>query len=96
MKSNSTSSISLPIRDRRGPESACGHVERNLPAVVQPGRQRQPDLPYDLGPELQRHRGVAPRGIGQFGPNGCAIVHGLPGQLGGGLGSGLPLPLNNK
>ena len=63
-------------RDRRGAEPACGNVERNLPAMVEPGRQRQPDLAHDLRPELQGCGCLAPAGIRQIGPNGGGVVHG--------------------
>jgi hypothetical protein len=39
-------------RNWRRAEPPCGHVERDLPTVIQPGRQGQPDLAYDLRPEL--------------------------------------------
>jgi hypothetical protein len=61
-------------RDRRRSKTSRGDVERNLPAMVEPGGQHQPDLADNLGPELQCCGGVAPGGIGQIGPNGG--VHG--------------------
>src|SRR5204863_7532899 len=64
-------------RDRRGAKSACGNIEGDLPTVVEPRRQRQPDFTYDLSPELQCCGCVAPASIGQMGPNGDGIVHGL-------------------
>ena len=63
--------------DRRGAKSACGDVEGDLPAVIEPGRQPQADLADDLRPELQGCGCVAPSIIGQIGPNGHGIVHGL-------------------
>jgi len=66
-------------RNRRGAEPARRHVERNLPAVIRPRRQRQPDLADDLRPELQGRGRLAPRRIRQSGPEGGAI-HGAHGS----------------
>src|SRR3954452_17134651 len=66
-------------RNRRGSEPARRDVERNLPAVVGPRRQRQPDLADDLRPELQGRGRLAPRRIRQSGPEGGAI-HGAHGS----------------
>src|SRR5260221_1109717 len=65
-------------RDRRCAEPAGGNVKRDLPAMVQPGGQRQPDLADDLRPELQCLRGIAPARIRQIGQNGDPVVHGVP------------------
>ena len=46
--------------DRRRAEAAGMDVERHVPAVVEPGRKRQPQLADDLGPEVQRRGAVAP------------------------------------
>src|SRR6185437_12004663 len=47
-------------RDRRGAEPARRDVERDLPAMVDPRRQLQPDLADDLRPELQGRGRLAP------------------------------------
>ena len=57
----------------RGAQSSRGDIERHLPAVIEPGRERQPDLTDDLRPELQRGRRVPPRGIRQFRPG--SVTH---------------------
>src|SRR3546814_8235145 len=62
---------SLPIwppdrRERRCAEPSGGDVERHVPAVIQPGRQRQPDLADDLCPELQGEGCVPPFSLGQI------------------------------
>src|SRR3546814_1073622 len=54
--------------DRRCAEPSGGDVERHVPAVIQPGRQRQPDLADDLCPELQGEGCVPPFSIGQIWP----------------------------
>ena len=46
--------------DRRSAEPARSDVERHLPAVIEPRRQREPDLADDLRPQLQRGGAVAP------------------------------------
>lgn len=38
-------------RNRQRAKPACGNVEWNLPAMVDPGRQLQPDLAHDRGAE---------------------------------------------
>ena len=43
--------------------------------MVEPGRQCQADLAYDLGPELQCCGRLTPAGIGQIGPNGDGVIH---------------------
>src|SRR5260370_3480692 len=63
--------------DRRRAKPACGNVKWDLPAVVDPGGQRQPDLAHDLGPELQGCGCVTPDRIRQIGPN-SGVVHGSP------------------
>src|SRR5262249_57793863 len=55
-------------RDRRGRQPACRHVESDLPRMIEPGRQLQPDLADDLGPEVHRVACVFPRRIRQLGP----------------------------
>ena len=67
--------VFIADRNGRGGQPACRHIERYLPAMVHPGRAREPDLAGDLHPELQRRGGVAPRRVGQIGPVG-AIRHG--------------------
>ena len=64
-----------PDRYRRGPKPSSGHIEGNLPAVVDPGGQGQPDLANNLGPELQGHGRIAPSRIRQIGPNCITAVH---------------------
>src|SRR5580704_7451690 len=58
------------IRNRRSRKPARGDIERHMPGMVEPGRERQPDLADDLGPQLQRRGGVAPRRGRQFRPWG--------------------------
>jgi hypothetical protein len=55
-------------RYRRRAQPACGDIERNLPSVIEPRRQHQPDFADDLRPEVERRGGFAPRGTGQIGP----------------------------
>ena len=66
-----------PDRDRRRAESPGGDIERRLPAMVEPGGQRQPDLADDLGPELQGRERLAPGRIGEIGPDWVSAVHGV-------------------
>ena len=65
-----------PDRDRRRAESAGGHIERRLPAVIEPRGQRQPDLADDLGPEMQGRERLAPCRIGEVRPDWVSAVHG--------------------
>jgi hypothetical protein len=53
---------------RRAAEAAGADVERHLPAVVEPGREREPQLADDLRPELQGRAAVAPFGEAKLGP----------------------------
>ena len=62
-------------RDRRGAEPARGDVQRHLPAVVEPRRQREADLADNLRPKLQRGRGVPPLGMIELRPE-RAVRHG--------------------
>src|SRR4029077_12225246 len=56
------------IRDRRGAEPARRHIERGMPAMVEPGRESTADIADDLRTTLQSGRGVAPIRIGQTRP----------------------------
>ena len=66
-----------PDRDRRRAKSPGGHIERRLPAVIEPGGEREPDLADDLGPEMQGRERLAPRRIGEIGPDCVSAVHGV-------------------
>jgi hypothetical protein len=63
-------------RHRRGGKAARADVERHLPAVVQPRREREAHLADDLRPELERRRGVAPPRVGELGPDVRRVAHG--------------------
>ena len=67
-KSKSICETARAVGDRRGGQPARGHVERDVPGMIEPRRQRQADLAGDLRPQMQRRGGVLPRGIGQCGP----------------------------
>ena len=56
-------------RNGRGAEPARGDIERHLPAMVEPGGERQADFADDLQPKLQGRGRVAPFWIGKLGPN---------------------------
>src|SRR5664279_568004 len=56
------------IRDRRGGEAARCDIQRDVPGMVQPRRPDQTDLADDLGPQMQRRIGLAPRRARQFRP----------------------------
>ena len=56
------------IMDRRGREAARIHIKRNLPGMVEPGRESQPDFAHDLRPEMKGCTGLFPLPVGQFGP----------------------------
>ena len=58
MKSNRISKFSRSIRDDGGRQTACGDVERHVPAVIEPGVSFKPNLAHDLGPKVQ---GIARR-----------------------------------
>ena len=49
-------------------------IERHVPGMIEPGRERQPDLADDLRPQVQRRIGVAPRRGRQFRPRGLRNV----------------------
>ncbi len=55
-------------RHRSGGQPARGHIERDVPGMVQPWRQREADLADHLGPQMQRRAGVAPIRGRQRGP----------------------------
>ena len=69
--------------DQAGGEPARRDVERDLPGVVQPGRQRHAHLADHLGPPVQRAAGVRPFGIGQRRPGfgGCGVRHRGPDDI---------------
>lgn len=48
------------MRDRRSRQAARSHVKGDVPGVVRPRTQRQANFPHDLGPHVQRRRGVFP------------------------------------
>ena len=72
-KSNSISSTLAADVDRRRAEPARADVERHVPAVVEPGRQREPDLADDLRPAMQGRAGLAPGGVVEHGPGGARV-----------------------
>ena len=80
MKSKSISKVRVPVGDRRGREPARGHVERDVPRVIDPGRQREADLADDLRPQVQGRVGVPPLverevGPGLRGARGASVAH---------------------
>ena len=56
------------VRDQRGGQASAGHVQRNVPPMVDRRRVREPDLADDLRPKMQRGTGVRPFRERQFGP----------------------------
>ena len=50
----------IPVGDGRGGQPTRGDVEGDVPRVVDPRRLGEPHLPHDLGPHVQRGRGVLP------------------------------------
>src|SRR5205807_3062305 len=56
------------IRYGRGSQAAGGHVERDVPRMIEPGCLRQPDLAYDLRPQMKRRAGLPPGRIWQVRP----------------------------
>src|ERR1043165_8161545 len=54
--------------DERRSQPARGHVQRHMPGMVEPRRERKPRLAHHLRPQLQGGAGVLPRRIGQLGP----------------------------
>ena len=56
------------VGDRRGRQAPRVQVERNVPPVIERGRQRQADLARDLRPHVERGAGVLPLGQGQLRP----------------------------
>src|SRR6185312_5760632 len=67
-----------PERNRRGTEPTGRHVERDLPAVVEPGSEREPHLAHDLRPQVQRRSGITPDGIGKRRPGDDEVTHAEP------------------
>src|ERR1700743_2977846 len=51
---------SRTARNWRGRESPGRDIKRDVPRMVLPGRERQPYLANDLGPEMQRRISVTP------------------------------------
>ena len=62
--------------DRRRAQAARADVERHMPAVVQPRRQREADLADHLRPAMQGRARVAPGGIVEHGPGRAWWLHG--------------------
>ena len=52
----------------RGGQTTGREVQRHVPAVVEPGALRQPDLAHDLRPQVQRGIGLGPSLEWQCGP----------------------------
>ena len=48
------------VRDGRSGEPARGHIQRDIPPVIDQGRERHADLADDLSPHVQRVVGVLP------------------------------------
>src|SRR6185295_6698142 len=59
-------------RDRRGRQPARREIERHMPAMVEPRRQRESQLADDLGTELQPDRSLAPCGPVEVRP--CVVM----------------------
>ena len=62
------------VRDHGGRQAARGHVERHMPAVVEPGGQLKPNLADDLDPKVQGLARRLPGRIGKRGPD-CILGH---------------------
>ena len=60
MKSKSISRYSSPIGIGEVPKPPGRHVKRNVPAMIEPRRQREPHLADDLRPQPQRWQRLAP------------------------------------
>src|SRR4051812_43698576 len=58
------------MRDQGCRQASGGHVKRNVPPMVHRRRMREPDLPHDLSPKLQRGASVGPFGEWQIQPLG--------------------------
>ena len=56
------------IRDRRSRQPATGHIQRDLPPMVDHRRMGQPDLSDHLRPQMQCRAGVGPIRKGKIGP----------------------------
>ena len=63
--------------DRGRGKAACGHIERDVPRVVDPGRLYKAHLADDLRPEMERLARVFPRRKRKAGPGaacqGCTL-----------------------
>src|SRR6185436_7134376 len=69
---------SQPVRHRGRRQPPRGQVQRDVPPMVLPGREREPRLADDLHPHVKRVVGRLPFGERQAGPRGFARrVHGL-------------------
>src|SRR5262245_59676013 len=68
------------MRYRARGQSARVDIERDVPAVIEPWRRREPDLADDLRPEMQGRAGLFPFGIWQCRPGRIPdwLVHGAP------------------
>src|SRR5690242_1723887 len=64
----------IVYRDRRGRPAARGEVERHMPTMVEPRRQREPHLADDLAAQLQPDRRLAPVAPIERGP-GASVAH---------------------
>ena len=58
----------VPARHHRRRQSPRRHEERRIPPVVHQGCQRQPDLPDDLRPHVDRVERFLPFGVGERRP----------------------------
>ena len=56
------------VRDGRGGQAARGQVQRHMPAVIQPGRLLEADLPDHLRPQMHSGARVGPCAVGKLGP----------------------------
>ena len=58
----------VPVSERRRREASRGHLERDVPVVIDERGQREADLAHDLRPHVERREGVLPGFEGQRGP----------------------------
>ena len=58
-----------PVRDRARGEATRGQIKRDMPGMIDPGRERHPDLAHDLRPHVQSRTGVTPVCVFKRRPN---------------------------
>src|SRR5271166_6252833 len=56
------------VRYGRRVQSACRHIQRHMPGMIEPWRQGEPYLADDLRPEMKRLSGIFPGFVRQLRP----------------------------